>query len=117
MSTKLEKTSLSGQVYILTRLVEYLVKCSYYTMSTKLEKTSLSGQVYILTRLVEYLVKCSYYTMSIGHDTLWGRCAVRPVFCPALRDTEPARYNLCRDYTILFQNGNIIVKKITMFLG
>ncbi len=64
MSTKLEKTSLSGQVYILTRLVEYLVKCSYYTMSTKLEKTSLSGQVYILTRLVEYLVKCSYYTMS-----------------------------------------------------
>ena len=50
---------------ILTRLVEYLVKCSYYTMSTKLEKTSLSGQVYILTRLVEYLVKCSYYTTKI----------------------------------------------------
>ena len=35
MSTKLEKTSLSGQVYILTRLVEYLVKCSYYTMSSE----------------------------------------------------------------------------------
>ena len=32
MPTKLEKTSLSGQVYILTRLVKYLVKCSYYTM-------------------------------------------------------------------------------------
>lgn len=33
MPTKLEKTSLSGQVYILARLVKYLVKCSYYTMS------------------------------------------------------------------------------------
>ena len=73
-----------------TRLVEYLVKCSYYTMSTKLEKTSLSGQVYILTRLVEYLVKCSYYTMSFGY------CIA---FAVHIR-LRSARYNLYRDYTI-----------------
>lgn len=29
-------------VYILTRLVKNLAKCSYYTTFTKLEKTSLS---------------------------------------------------------------------------
>ena len=76
MATKLEKTSLSVQVYIRTKCVlrfgngVRLRVTIGNTMVTKLEKTSLSVQVYVLTRLV----KTSPSENSISQvRLLWGK--------------------------------------------